>query len=96
MYGMGQVNYETSLGIAEVTDVKFNKPVWLPGVDTLTMKPDGSVRAYGTWTGKSISTGRTFRYTIILILKMEKLLLLGSTLMLQVWLMPWVLHNEML
>lgn len=65
MYGMGQVNYETSLGIAEFyvnnyTDVKFNKPVWLPGVDTLTMKPDGSVRAYGTWTGKSISTGRTF------------------------------------
>ena len=51
-----------SLQVAEFyvqnyTDVKFNNPVWLPGIDTLTMKNDGSVRAYGRWSGKSLSTG---------------------------------------
>ena len=56
MYGMGQVDYATSKQVAQFyvdnyTDVQFNNPVWLPGIDTLTMKPDGSVRAYGTWTG---------------------------------------------
>ena len=65
MYGMGQIDYAASKQIAEFyvnsyTDVKFNNPVWLPGIDTLTMKPDGSVRAYGVWTGKSKTTGRTF------------------------------------
>ena len=65
MYGMGRVDYNTSLQVAEFyvqnyTDVKFNDPVWLPGIDTLTMKPDGSVRAYGRWSGKSLSTGREF------------------------------------
>ena len=66
MYGMGQVDYATSLQVAEFyinnyTNVKFNNPVWLPGIDTATMSTDGSVRAYGTWTGESKSTGRTFR-----------------------------------
>ena len=65
MYGMGQIDYASSKQIAEFyvnnyTDVKFNNPVWLPGIDTLTMKPDGSVRAYGVWTGKSNTTGRIF------------------------------------
>ena len=49
VYGMGTVDYETSLQVAEfyvAADVKFNEAVWLPGIDTLTMKPDGSVRAY--------------------------------------------------
>ena len=68
MYGMGQVDYKTSLQVAEFyvqnyTDVKFENQVWLPGIDTLTMKPDGSVRAYGTWTGTSKSTGRNFSLT---------------------------------
>ena len=68
MYGMGEINYEASKQIAEFyvnnyTDVKFNDPVWLPGIDTLTMKPDGSVRAYGVWTGTSKSTGRSFSLT---------------------------------
>tara|TARA_A100001011_G_scaffold64900_2_gene65663 strand:- start:302 stop:1090 length:789 start_codon:yes stop_codon:yes gene_type:complete len=68
MYGMGQVDYNSSLQVSEFyvqnyTDVKFNNQVWLPGIDTLTMKPDGSVRAYGTWTGKSKSTGRDFTLT---------------------------------
>ena len=68
MYGMGEINYEASKQIAEFyvnnyTDVKFNDPVWLPGIDTLTMEPDGSVRAYGVWTGISKSTGRSFNLT---------------------------------
>jgi hypothetical protein len=33
-----------------LTDAQF-----LPGVDTLTEKPDGSVRYYGTWHGTSTS-----------------------------------------
>ena len=49
-----------SFNVQNYTDVKFNDPVWLPGIDTLTMKPDGSVRAYGRWSGKSLSTGREF------------------------------------
>ena len=52
MYGMGEVDYNTSLQVAEFyvqnySNVKFKNQVWLPGIDTLTMKPDGSVRAYG-------------------------------------------------
>lgn len=39
-------------------DVKYNAQAWLPGVDTLTLKPDGSVRTYGTWTGKNSATGK--------------------------------------
>jgi ketosteroid isomerase-like protein/quinol monooxygenase YgiN len=65
MYGMGEVDYNTSLQVAEFyvqnySNVKFKNQVWLPGIDTLTMKPDGSVRVYGNWTGKSKSTGRDF------------------------------------
>ena len=65
MYGMGEVDYNTSLQVAEFyvqnySNVKFKNQVWLPGIDTLTMKPDGSVRAYGNWTGNSKSTGRDF------------------------------------
>jgi len=39
-------------------DIKYNAQVWLPGVDTLSLKPDGSVRTYGTWTGKNSITGK--------------------------------------
>lgn len=65
LYGVGEVNYEGSKQIAmfyinNYRNVSFTKAVWLPGVDTLSLKPDGSVRAYGTWTGESIATGRTF------------------------------------
>jgi quinol monooxygenase YgiN len=37
-------------------DIKYTAQAWLPGVDTLTLKPDGSVRTYGTWTGKNSKT----------------------------------------
>ena len=65
LYGMGEVDYATSKQIAEFyinnyTDVKFNDPVWLPGIDTGSMTLDGSVRAYGVWTGTSKTTGRSF------------------------------------
>ncbi len=65
MYGMGQVNYDVSLQVGEFytnnyKNVKFNNPTWLPGIDTVTLKPDGSVRVYGNWSGESISTGRKF------------------------------------
>ena len=39
-------------------DIKYNAQAWLPGVDTLSLKPDGSVRTYGTWTGKNSITGK--------------------------------------
>jgi len=65
MYGMGEIDYQGSLSVASFymsnyKDIKFTNPVWLPGVDTVSLKPDGSVRAYGTWTGVSNSTGKTF------------------------------------
>ena len=68
LYGMGQVDYEQYLQIAEFyvgnyINVKFNDAIWLPGIDQNTLKPDGSVRAYGSWTGESISSGRTFKIT---------------------------------
>ncbi|PQJ23417.1 hypothetical protein [Tenacibaculum sp. SG-28] len=39
-------------------DIKYKASTWLPGVDTVSLKPDGSVRTYGTWTGKNSSTGK--------------------------------------
>ena len=100
MYGMGQIDYAASKQIAEFyvnsyTDVKFNNPVWLPGIDTLTMKPDGSVRAYGREKAKQQEELSLYRHIIILDLKMVKLYLLESTLMQQVWLTPLVLRKEM-
>ena len=41
-------------------DIKYNAQAWLPGVDTLSLKPDGSVRTYGTWTGKNTASGKNF------------------------------------
>ncbi len=40
-------------------DVQYNAEVWLPGVDTVSLKADGSVRTYGTWTGKNSTTGKS-------------------------------------
>ena len=31
--------------------LRLENPIYLPGVDTITKKPDGSVRYYGTWVG---------------------------------------------
>ena len=65
MYGQGIVGYEGVLGQAKFymegfSDVVFENPIWLPGVDTVSLQNNGSVRVYGTWTGKSNETGKPF------------------------------------
>lgn len=65
VYGAGLLDYNGSIQTAQFyinnfKNIKFIDAVWLPGIDTTSLKPDGSVRAYGTWTGESISTGRKF------------------------------------
>tara|TARA_B100001057_G_scaffold926_1_gene876 strand:- start:1548 stop:2048 length:501 start_codon:yes stop_codon:yes gene_type:complete len=64
-YGVGEVTYDGVMAQAQFymngfEDVTFNDAVWLPGVDNTTLKADGSVRVYGTWTGKSIDSGKEF------------------------------------
>ena len=54
-YGEGLINKETQLGYIKMyqdnyENVTFTANYWLPGVDTLTLKNDGSVRVYGTWS----------------------------------------------
>ena len=44
-------------------DVKYNAQAWLPGVDTHSLRPYGSVRTYGTWTGKNSTTGKEINLT---------------------------------
>ena len=41
-------------------DIKYTAQAWLPGVDTLSLKNDGSVRVYGTWSGVHSATGNEF------------------------------------
>ena len=41
-------------------NVTFTANYWLPGVDTLSLKNDGSVRVYGTWSGVHSATGNEF------------------------------------
>ena len=65
MYGVGKVGLNGVIGQAEFymtnfKDVTFEDQIWLPGVDETTLKPDGSVRVYGTWNGVSIATGKSF------------------------------------
>ena len=65
VYGTGQVEYEGVLNQAKFymegfSDVTFENPIWLPGVDTTTLQNNGSVRVYGTWTGKGKQTGKPF------------------------------------
>ncbi|MGC6422301.1 MAG: nuclear transport factor 2 family protein [Flavobacteriaceae bacterium] len=44
-------------------DVSFEARAYLPGVSEKTGMPDGSVRAYGTWSGKHSATGKEWRLT---------------------------------
>ncbi len=65
MYGQGLVDYDQVLGQAKFymegfTNVSFENPIWLPGVNDSTLIPDGSVRVYGTWKGESVETGNPF------------------------------------
>lgn len=64
-YGVGEVGYDGVIAQAQFymngfEDVSFNDGVWLPGVNNETLIPDGSVRVYGTWTGKSVDSGKEF------------------------------------
>lgn len=65
MYGQGIVGKEAVFAQAKFymgnfSEVTFNKAVWLPGVNEESLLPDGSVRVYGTWKGKSNATGKSF------------------------------------
>ena len=40
-------------------DIQTKNEVWLPGVDTLSLQADGSVRAYINWRATSTATGET-------------------------------------
>ena len=55
-YGEGLVDKETQLGYVKMyqdmyEDIYFKANYWLPDVDTLSLKNDGSVRVFGTWSG---------------------------------------------
>ena len=61
MYGTAENsgNYESALAQAEFyinnfENIKFTNPVYLPGVDTVSLKNNGSVRIYGTWTRRPL------------------------------------------
>lgn len=65
MYGEGKVDYVNAVGHAEMymelfTNLSFEDPIWLPGVDSETLSIDGSVCAYGTWKGEYVETGKSF------------------------------------
>lgn len=40
-----------------IDEIDYSKAVWLPGVDTLSMEADGSVRAYINWKGTARASG---------------------------------------
>ena len=61
-YGEGLIDKETQLGYIKMyqdnyENVTFTANYWLPGVDTLSLKNDGSVRVYGTWYWTHTETG---------------------------------------
>lgn len=65
MYGQGVVGKEgvysqANFYMNNFSEVTFNNPVWIPGVDNETLVPDGSVRVYGTWKGVSNASGKPF------------------------------------
>ena len=65
-YGEGIINKDQQLKYIEMyqtnyKDISFEANYWLPGVDTVSLKNDGSVRVYGTWTGIHEKTGTSFK-----------------------------------
>ena len=67
MYGSSEpLGYDSYASILKgyqdnFEDIKYNAQAWLPGVDTLSLKPDGSVRTYGYWSGTHSVSGKSFR-----------------------------------
>ena len=63
---MGQIGYDTYMNdigkfyTDNFSNVKFNNPVFLPGVDNETLIPNGGVRIYGEWSGTSNESGKDF------------------------------------
>ena len=62
MYGSEPVNYDTYAAMMKgyhdgYEDILYTANVWLPGSNP-EGKLDGSVRTYGTWTGKNSITGK--------------------------------------
>ena len=41
-------------------DINYEAQYYLPGVDPETNQVNGSVRTYGTWTGKNTASGKPF------------------------------------
>jgi len=46
--------------IGSMEDISYTPENYLPGVDPETNMPNGSVRTYGTWTGKNTASGKNF------------------------------------
>ena len=53
-------------------NVNANVEVMLPGLDTVSMKPDGSVRAYVKWQSESSSNGVKFNQKFYAVYKFNK------------------------
>ena len=65
VYGVGEGGKEQMLEQGKfymngAENVSFDDAVWLPGVDNTTLKPNGGVRVYGTWSGQWKETGKSF------------------------------------
>ena len=44
---------------SEFDSIRLNQPIFLPGIDSVTHEPDGSVRYYGTWVSRHKSGLKT-------------------------------------
>lgn len=53
------VNYINKWHVA-MENITYNPKNFLSGVDSETNKLNGSVRSYGTWSGKNTATGKEF------------------------------------
>ena len=67
MYDSEPGNYDTYAAMLKgyqdtYEDIKYTATVWLPGSNP-EGKLDGSVRTYGTWTGKNSITGKDLNLT---------------------------------
>ena len=65
MYEVGKIGYDKVLVDAKfyMTNFKyftFEGAIWVPGVDETTLKPDGSLRFFGTCKAFSITSGKAF------------------------------------
>ena len=66
-YGQEPTNGKTELieyingWIGAMENISYKPENFLSGVDPETNLPNGSVRTYGTWTGKNTSSGKDFK-----------------------------------